>query len=156
MYIPGFYGSMPQSRAQSLSSSSPHFMYFIVLVNILPWLVWLSGLSAGLQTKGLPVRFPVGAHTWVAGQVPSRGCVRGNHILMFLSLSFSLPFPLSKKRFFLLLVTNSSNWLKQKKQFIGCIIERFGGYLNSSIVWSRVYKDGYQESVSLCVGLFLS
>ena len=32
-----------------------------------------------------------------AGQVPSRGCVRGNHTLMFLSLSFSLPSPLSKK-----------------------------------------------------------
>ena len=29
---------------------------------ILPWLVWLSGLSAGLQTRGLPVRFPVRAY----------------------------------------------------------------------------------------------
>ena len=26
------------------------------------WLVWLNGLSAGLQTKGLPVQFPVRAH----------------------------------------------------------------------------------------------
>ena len=26
-----------------------------------PWLVWLSGLRAGLQTKGFPVRFPVRA-----------------------------------------------------------------------------------------------
>ena len=60
------------------------------------WLVWLSGLSAGLQTKGLPVRFPVRAHAWVVGQVPSRGHMRGNHTLMFLSLSFSLPSPLSK------------------------------------------------------------
>ena len=36
--------------------------------------------------------FPVGAHTWVAGQVPCRGHVRGNHTLMFPSLSpsFSL------------------------------------------------------------------
>ena len=59
-------------------------------------LVWLSGLSASLQTKVLPVRFPVRAHDWVAGQVPRRGCVRSNHTLMFLSLSFSLPFPLSK------------------------------------------------------------
>ena len=38
-----------------------------------PWLVWLSGLSAGLQTKGLPVRFPVRAHAWVVGQVPGIG-----------------------------------------------------------------------------------
>ena len=64
---------------------------------ILPWLVWLSGLSASLRTKGLPVQFPVRAHAWVAGQVPSRGHVRGNHTLMFLS-SFSLPSPLSKNK----------------------------------------------------------
>ena len=60
----------------------------------LPWLVWLSGLSAGLRIKGLLGRFPVRAHGWVAGQVPSRGRVRGNRTLMFLSLFFSLPSPL--------------------------------------------------------------
>ena len=53
-----------------------------------------SGLSADLQTKGSPVRFPVRARAWVAGQVPSRGCVRGNHTLMFLSF----PSPLSKNK----------------------------------------------------------
>ena len=43
------------------------------------------------------VRFPVRAHAWVVGQVPSRECVKGNHTLMFLSLSFSsLPSSLSK------------------------------------------------------------
>ena len=57
-----------------------------------PWLVWLSGLSAGLQTGWSPVWFPVRAHAWVVGQVPSWGHV------MFLSLSFSLPWPLSKKK----------------------------------------------------------
>ena len=56
-----------------------------------PWLVWLSGLSASLRTKRLPVQFPVRAHAWVAGQVPGRGCGRGNHTLMFLSISPSLP-----------------------------------------------------------------
>ena len=40
---------------------------------IYTWQVLLSGLSAGLQTKGSPVRFPVRAHAWVAGQVPSEG-----------------------------------------------------------------------------------
>ena len=60
-----------------------------------PWLVWLSGPSTGLQTKRLPVWFPVRAHTWVLGQVPSRGCSRGNHTLMFPSL---LPFLLSKNK----------------------------------------------------------
>ena len=63
-----------------------------------PWLVWLSGLSAGLQSKGLPAQFPVRAHAWAGGQVPKRGRARGNHTLMFLSLSFSLPSPLSKNK----------------------------------------------------------
>ena len=62
------------------------------------WLVWLRGLSAGLQTKGSLVQFPVRAHVWVVGQVPSGGYVRGNHTLIFLSLSFFLPFPLSKNK----------------------------------------------------------
>ena len=58
------------------------------------WLVWLSGLSTSLRTEGSPVWFPVRAHFWVAGQVPSRGWVRGNHTLMFLSLALFLsPFP---------------------------------------------------------------
>ena len=61
-----------------------------------PWLMWLSGLSAELGTKGLLVRLPVRALAWVAGQVPSREHVKGNHTLMFLSLSFSLPPPASK------------------------------------------------------------
>ena len=60
-------------------------------------LVWLSGLSAGLHTRGWLVRFPVRAHAWVVGQVPSRGHARGN-TLMFLSLFFSLPPPLSKNK----------------------------------------------------------
>ena len=55
-------------------------------------------IERGLQTKGLPVPFSVRAHAWVVGQVPSRGHVRGNHILMFLSLSFSFPSPLSKNK----------------------------------------------------------
>ena len=45
-------------------------MYIYILKNyvyfkyniILPWLVWLSGLSAGLWTKGMQVGFLVRAH----------------------------------------------------------------------------------------------
>ena len=59
-------------------------------------LVRLSGLSVGLWTKGLLVQFPVRAHIWAAGQVPSRGRTRDNHTLTFLSLSF--PSPLKTKR----------------------------------------------------------
>ena len=65
---------------------------------MLPWLVWLSGLSAGLQTEGLPVWFQVRAHAWVAGQVPSEGRARGSHPLLFLSLSLSFPLCLKKKK----------------------------------------------------------
>ena len=59
--------------------------------------MWFSGLSAGLLTKEAPVQFPVRAHDWVVGQVPSRGHERGNHTLMFLSLFLPL-FPLSKSK----------------------------------------------------------
>ena len=49
----------------------------------------------------LPVsmaEFPVREHAWVAGQVPSLGWTRGNHTMMFLSLSSSLPSLLSKNK----------------------------------------------------------
>ena len=67
-------------------------------VFILPWLVWLSGFSTNLQTKGLLVRFPVRTHAWIVGQVPGGGHMKGNHTLMFLSSSFFLPSPLSKNK----------------------------------------------------------
>ena len=70
----------------------------IIKKKIEPWLVWLSGLSADLQTKGSPFRFPVRPpHAWVAGQVLSRGRVRGNHTLMFPLPLFLLPFPSLEK-----------------------------------------------------------
>ena len=85
-------------RGTPLSGGSAYFEWQLVpsiISRMLGlWLVWLSGLSADLQTKGSPVRFPVRARAWVAGQVPSRGCMRGNHTLMFLSF----PSPLSKNK----------------------------------------------------------
>ena len=64
-----------------------------------PWLVWLSGLSASLRIKGSLVQFPSRAHAWVASQVPSRGCMRGNHTWCFSpSLSPSPPFCLKIHR----------------------------------------------------------
>ena len=44
----------------------------------------LAGVAQWTECQ--PVRFPVGAHAWVAGQVPSAGCARDNYTLMFLSL----------------------------------------------------------------------
>ena len=84
------------SKFNLCKSLGERFLYFRITQE--PWLVWLSGLSSRLQSKGLPVRFPVRAHAWVASQVLSRGHVRGKHTLMFLSLCFSLLSPLSKNK----------------------------------------------------------
>ena len=51
-------------------------------------------IEHGPTNQRVTVQFPVRAHAWVAAQVPSRGRTRGNHALMFLSLS---PLPLSLK-----------------------------------------------------------
>ena len=53
-------------------------------------------LNTGLQSKGSLVQFPVRAHAWVAGQVPSRGDTQGatTHWCFSPSLSPSLPLSL--------------------------------------------------------------
>ena len=65
----------------------------ILLKNLssMPWLVaqWNEGQPV---KQRVAVQFPARAHARVASQVPSSGCMRGNHTLMFLSLL--LPFPL--------------------------------------------------------------
>ena len=58
---------------------SPRGFFCKYLVTRLqPWLVWLSGLTASLQTQRSPVQLPARAHAWVVGQVPSWGHARGN------------------------------------------------------------------------------
>ena len=79
-------------------SSISYYLCCPEIYFVSPWLVWLSGLVTSLRTKGSPVRFPVRAHAWVAGWVPSGEHVRGNHTLMFLFLSFSFAFPVSKNK----------------------------------------------------------
>ena len=85
--------------------------------NHLPWLVWFSGLSATLQTKGSLVRFPARTHAWVAGQVPSRGHMSGNHTLMFLSLSSFLPLSLkiNKSNIFINLKKKENHLCRPKR-----------------------------------------
>ena len=86
----------------SVSHSLPSFpspkINKILKKEMQPWLVWLSGLSRGLRTKGLQVPFPVRAHAWVSGQVPSRGHARGNPTLMFLSLCLSVTLSLKTNK----------------------------------------------------------
>ena len=83
------------SLSSSVDSSSCPKLFAFSLKNFLqPWLVQLSGLSAGLQTRRSPVQFPVRAHAWVSGQVPSGGQARGKQkqrccFSPFLSLSLS-------------------------------------------------------------------
>ena len=61
----------------------------------LSWLVWLSELSAGLQTKVSLDRLPVRAHAWVVSQVPSWGAhERQPHTDGSLLYSPSLPLSL--------------------------------------------------------------
>ena len=57
----------PDSLPSYLPSFGPKQTGFWLLLNqnVGPWLVWLGGLSAGLQTKRSLVRFPVRAHAWV-------------------------------------------------------------------------------------------
>ena len=85
-------------RMQTAAATVKNSMEFPQKITSRAWLVWLTGLNTKLQTKQSLVLFPVRAHAWVAGQVPCRGSVRSNHTLMFLSLSFSLPSPLSKNK----------------------------------------------------------
>ena len=52
------------------------------------WLVWLSGLSTDLRTKGLPVQFPAKGTCLCCRPGPSWGHARDNHTLMFPSPLF--------------------------------------------------------------------
>ena len=55
---------------------------------------WIEHRPAKQRVTG---SIPSQVHAWVASQVPNRGCMRGNR-LMYLSLSFSCPSPLSKNK----------------------------------------------------------
>ena len=63
------------------------------------------------------------AHAWVAGEVPSRVHVRGNHTLMF---SLSLPSPLSKNKY-----------IKIFKKFKKDLSLLFHDWTNSSSAWPQ-------------------
>ena len=65
---------------------------FLALAGVAQWIECWPANQRSL------VQFPVRAHAWVVGQVPRRGHMRGNHTLMFLSLSFFLLSPLSKNK----------------------------------------------------------
>ena len=65
-----------QTNVENTSGTVGKFEYVLGIIDALNidikkllfvlWLVWLSGLSASLRTKGSLVQFPVRAHAWVA------------------------------------------------------------------------------------------
>ena len=90
--------------------------YFLKFAFCPGWCNSVDWIECWPWTKGSPVWFPVRAHAWAVGHVPSWGHVRDNHTLMFLSLSFSLPSPLSKNKYFLKISFSSAyNWVQCRK-----------------------------------------
>ena len=84
-----WYSSLPRLEIYDLTTFAdkkflPH-----------PWLLWLSGLSAGLRSERSPGPFLVRAHGWVAGQIPSWGHVRGDQSVSLSCTDVSLPFSLT-------------------------------------------------------------
>ena len=62
----------------------------------------LAGVAQWIEYQPVNQRvagsIPSHTHAWVAGQIPGGGHLNGNHTLVFLSLSVSLPSPLSKNK----------------------------------------------------------
>ena len=72
--------------------TSNKYVAFLAVAGVAQWIdCWPAIYSVARS-------IPSQAQAWVVGQVPSRGRVRGNHTLMFLSLSFSFPSRLSKNK----------------------------------------------------------
>ena len=67
---------MDYEHVSSVPSFSSTFTFTRWKRKLLPWLVWLSGLSVSLWIEKSLVQFPIRAHAWVVGQVLQRGCVR--------------------------------------------------------------------------------
>ena len=107
---------------------------------VLPWLVWFSGFSASLWTIGSLVRFPVRGHAWVAGQVP-RGHVRGNPTVMFLSLSFFLPSPLSKSKSIKSFFKTAGSLTNSIKMYIIF----YPDWLGEKDTYNQYYKQLYMQ-----------
>ena len=78
--------------------------------------MWLSGLSASLQTKGLLVWPPVGSQAWVADQVPSSGRGRGNWSMYVSHIDVSAPLFLPH---FLSLKMNKYNLFTKPNKILG-------------------------------------
>ena len=64
----------------------------VALTGVAQWIV------PACEPRGHWFDFQSGHMPGLWAQVPGRGCMRGNHTLIFLSFSFSLPSSLSKNK----------------------------------------------------------
>ena len=84
-------------RYTSGETSEPNEVSSSLNDNVLPWLVGVSGLSAGLQTKNIPSLIPFQGTCQGVDQVPSWGHARGSLSMFFshinVSFLFLPPFP---------------------------------------------------------------
>ena len=78
-------------RPTHIRQSNLLYLDYGLNVNLIqPLLVWLSWLGVILQTKRSQFQFPVRAHAWVVGSVPSRGTCKRQPINVSPSLPLSL------------------------------------------------------------------
>ena len=94
----------PENKSENTIQNEEWKKNYIYLYENIPGLLWLSGLSTGLWTMGVPGSIP-NQGTCLGcpgGPGPQLEAYRGNQLmfltLMFLSLSFYLPSPLSKNK----------------------------------------------------------
>ena len=92
-FSPSLSPPLPLSLKINFKNHLKNYVHWIRFNNGDGGNICLNNKSYGAGRRQSQVR----GYAWVAGQVPSRGRMRGNHTLMLLSLSFSLPSPLSKK-----------------------------------------------------------
>ena len=105
MYHSGSNQKTEIEGTQQLSQGKFNIKRYYLCQRLKPWRVWLSGLGILPQTERSQVRFPVRAHAWewqarssvAVVQEATNWCFP--HTSMFLSLSFSLPSPLSKNKY---------------------------------------------------------
>ena len=106
-------------------------------------------IERGPVNQWVTVQFPVRVHAWVAGQVPSRGLMKGNNTLKFLSL-FLLPFCSLKikinKIFFLKKGTLSQFTIQESIQTHKLLLRiEFAKYNDRSWEWE---VSSYKKTIS--------
>ena len=113
------------------------FISNIVLkIMVLPWLVWLSGLSLGQQTERSPVRFPTRGTCLCCGPGPQLGA-RQSHTRFSPSHSLSFPLSLTRINKIFLKMMVSLHFLKLAKHY------QRDMFLSSSFTINMFQKPAY-------------